>query len=77
MRCGQQDERYPALQKRPPAWAAFLVESRQSMIPKKPARHVMRGGNRFSEKDMLQHLIVFGPVAVEAQQVRTIYATMR
>jgi len=40
-----------------------------------PARDA--GCNRFSEKDMLQHLIVFGPVAVEAQQVRTIYATMR
>jgi len=26
----------------------------QSMIPKKPAPHLMRGGYRFSEKIMLQ-----------------------
>src|ERR1700730_7014401 len=31
-----------------------------SMIPKKPAPHLMRGGNRFSEKIML-HEIRFGP----------------
>ena len=26
----------------------------ESMIPKKPAPHLMRGGHRFSEKIMLQ-----------------------
>jgi hypothetical protein len=26
----------------------------QSMIPRKPAPHLMRGGNRFSEKDHAQ-----------------------
>jgi hypothetical protein len=33
------------------------MDAAQSMIPKKPAPDLIRGGYRFSEKIMLQHKI--------------------